>query len=150
MKAPAIDRKYLESDMETISFVRYPGFSKMHGTYSDKRMVMAFAHDLRKQAAMKYGCKYTEIFFGECLSMAWRAHKLLKGTDATFGWVSFSHRDVSRPGDRYSWAKVSRRTVTVSIAPQPMTTAYAEEMAAFCARFGAAVPARGQRVIINF
>ena len=82
--------------------------------------------------------------------MAWRAHKLLKGTEGTFGWVSFSHRDVSHPGDRYSWAKVSRRTVTVSVAPQPMTTAYAEEMAAFCARFGAAVPARGQRVIINF
>lgn len=150
MKAPANAYKYLESDMETISFVCYPNFYQAHKKYSDNRMVMAFSHYLRRQAAMKYGCKYTEIFFGECLSMAWRAHKLLKGTEGAFGWVSFSHRDVSRPGDRYSWAKVSRRTVTVSIAPQPMTVAYAEEMAAFCARFGAAVPARGQRVIINF
>ena len=51
----------------------------MKTTNTIARRVMILAHAIRRAAAARFGCKASEIIFGECLRQAWAEIKAEAG-----------------------------------------------------------------------
>lgn len=128
---------------------------------STRRAVMLLAHAICKKAAMEFGGKTSDFSFGIALSEAWHAiktenirHSLAEMVNSQ-GYVMFDNRQNNITGDRYSWARLNggfdvrdHHILTIAVATEPMSDAYAAELAAFCATYNVAMPAAGQRVTV--
>lgn len=119
------------------------------------RRVMIIAHATRRAAAARWNCRLGEIAWSECLRMAWADVKAesrpqIKVNDK--GFVVFASRNWARRGDRGTWARVEENgTITVQLASNGIiSSAFIEEMEAFCAAYGQDFSAMGRGERINF
>lgn len=128
---------------------------------STRRAVMLLAHAIRQQAALRFGGHASDYAFGIALSEAWhavRAEQIRRNLSEMVnsqGYVMFDNRQNNITGDRYSWARLNgdftvrdHHVLTIAVAAEPMSDAYAAELAAFCATYNVSMPAAGQRVTV--
>lgn len=111
-------------------------------------VIMQMAHQVRRVAALKYGCQTSEIMFGECLRIAWgfrtRVEAVKERVQPAFkcnasGFVQFHSREFGWRGDKGTWARydASSRQLTICRAAQGlMSEAYEAEMRKFAAAYG--------------
>lgn len=111
-------------------------------------VIMQMAHQVRRVAALKYGCPTSEIMWGECLRIAWGFRARIEAVEERVqpafecnasGFVQFRARDFGRRGDKGTWARYdnSSRRLTICRAAQGlMSDAYETEMRNFAAAYG--------------